>query len=403
MIRSINHPILRSSIFSISASAFGYLFVIFISRSYSKDVVSEYLLANALALALVLIIDCAADQCLVHYAKVKNYGIYFLWKRFVLLKLILVLSLIFVLYIWSVLFDGVFLWYVFLLIVPAFYMGPVFEFYGRNIIYAQIMAAEKLLLLSAAFLLSSFVHDFTLIIYACFFISLVSICVQWGVLSDIRSSSNVAIRFDFWNYIVFYYSVYIVLLSQLGYGNASRLVVESKLGADAFVSFTLALQVVGSISMVQSQVDRHMRPLLIDAIRLKCRSDLLIIVKKYVKYYLVPVLFLCIFLYSFAKEIIGFLYGENWVGAVAALQYSSPLLFTIASMRLVDIFVVASNSGRFNLYVNLSIAFILMTGLLLMQSQVLFSYIFLVVFCQFLHVIFMFFYLHYKISGMFVD
>ena len=161
------------------------------------------------------------------------------------------------------------------------------------------------------------------------------------------------------------------------------------MGAIAFAAITLSLQVVNAISIVQSQVDRHIRPAIIQAIGIHDRNALAVIIKHYLLFYLCPVALGCILMSSFSSAIITILFGPNWTEAGDALRYASPLIFTISCMRLIDILVVPLHAARMNLFVNVTSGALLFGLLWFNPSSSLESYVLLIVVCQATHVAFM--------------
>lgn len=398
MFKKLKQSIIRSSFFSVSASVISYLAIILIARSYPQESVAEYLYAVTLSLALTLTFDCAAEQSLLHYSKSRSCSIEQLWKKLIPIKLIIISLFLCITFIWEIYSESDFPQFVVFMIVPVFYMGPVFESRGLNIEYARILFFEKLAMLAAIYLISMVTTEILFIVYAYFAISLISCVVQHSVLDLAQSCTVGEVEFNFSNYIKTYTPVYFVLLSQLVYGNLSRLIIDFKLGPILFAYVTFALQIVNAISMVQSQVDRHVRPLIIDLIHDGNRAELITTIKRYTTYYLLPILFLCVFLSAFAKNIIVFLYGEKWNGAGLALQFSSPLVLTIACMRFIDILVVPLNARRINLTVNFTAAASLFALLWLNPWKNIESCIILIVLCQGLHVLFMCGYLCMKLE-----
>lgn len=385
----LNIAIIRSVFFSGLASVLSYLLIIYIVRIYAKEDVSYYLYVVAWGLLLTLILDLAGEQSLVHYSKSKKIDIFILWKKISIYKFIILsisLSLSFLLEIYGG-YDIPQL--VVFMMVPAFYMAPVFEYNGINTKYAKILFIEKFAFFLLVIALSSLTKDIIIVFYAYFIVSFLAITAQLFAIMPFIEKKNSNAKLDIFEYTHIYLPVYLIIISQLVYGNISRLIVEAKLGAIAFAAITLALQVVNAISIVQSQVDRHIRPPIIQAIDIRNRDALGLIVRHYFLFYLAPIAGGCILMSSYSNEIVAVLFGSKWSEAGHALRYASPLIFTIACMRFIDILVVPLNAARTNLLVNLVSGTLLFALLWINPSKSLESYVLLIVLCQATHVAFM--------------
>lgn len=381
--------LLNSSAYSVGAAAFSYALMIFLARSHSEAAFSHYLYIMAWGLLIAQAIDVASEQCLVHFAQNNSRTITSVWRTLAVFKLIILSAVILTVFFIRQVINFEIPYEAFLLVVPAIYMGPIYEYHGHNVFYAKLLLVEKILLFSSAVIITLFNLTITLIIFSYFIISIGSLCVQrynFGG-SSFRKSDN--FLFDIKLYTASYFPVYLVLISQLVYGNLSRLIIDAKIGAIAFASITLALQIVNAISMVQSQVDRHIRPLVIQAIRAHDRYDLGIIAKRYSLYYLTPIAVGCVLISIFAADIMIILFGPKWTEAGQALSFASPLIFTIACMRFIDILVVPLNAARMNLLVNVASGALLFGLLWFNSNERLESYVILIVLCQATHVAFM--------------
>lgn len=390
--------LLNSSAYSVGAAAFSYALIIFLARSHSDAAFSHYLYVMAWGLLIVQAIDVASEQCLVHFARNNSRLITSAWQTIIVFKLTVLSFATAILLILSHLLNFDVPYEALLLIVPAAYMGPVYEYYDKNVFYAQLLLVEKVCLLISSVLITYFEFSIMLIIVSYFVISIASLMIQLCNFRDSIFQKSENIIFDIRLYTTSYLPVYLVLASQLVYGNISRIIIDAKIGAIAFASITLALQIVNAISMVQSQVDRHIRPLVIEAIRAHVRNDLWAIAKQYLLYYLIPIALGCVLMSIFAVDIISILFGPSWTEAGAALRYASPLVFTIACMRFIDILVVPLHAARMNLFVNVTSGALLFGLLWFNPSSSLESYVLLIVFCQAAHVAFMSTYVYARVK-----
>jgi O-antigen/teichoic acid export membrane protein len=188
-------------------------------------------------------------------------------------------------------------------------------------------------------------------------------------------------------YLISYTPVYFVLLAQLFYGNISRLIIESKLGVLAFGTASLALQIINLMSLVQTQVDKHLRPNLIHAVMQREVGAITLYARNYFVYYVTPIAITATGLSLVAAPLMGLLFGERWEAAGHPLSILSPLLVTVACLRFLDILVVTMKLGKINLVVNIAAASVLSLLLILMPAGYeLNSYLFAIVLVQILHV-----------------
>jgi O-antigen/teichoic acid export membrane protein len=204
--------------------------------------------------------------------------------------------------------------------------------------------------------------------------------------------------FSFARYFFSYYPVFLIILSQLVYGNFSRLIINNKAGVIAFAAITLAFQIVNLISIFQSQIDRHIRPMVIDAVHAGDWPALKALTKSYIVFYLVPIMLGCIILGVFSVQIMGILFGPKWSEAGHALSYASPLILTIACMRFLDILVIPLHAAKMNLLVNIIAGGALFSLLWLNRNTTLVSYVVLIVLCQTAHVAFMTTYVYARLK-----
>jgi O-antigen/teichoic acid export membrane protein len=392
MIKSIA----QSGTFSIGGSIASYLVTILVARNFSQDEVALYLYLVAVGALVVQFLDVAADQCAVHFARVREKSIVSVWRLLAAFKFRLLLVLLMLLAICEWLARAELPSLMLLLIVPAFYLGPIYEYRGENRNYAKLMFIERICLLAAGFFCVYLGVGIEWILVSVFLISVYSFLYQYrrclvGGPEKADGDGRELLR-----YLADYFPVYLVLASQLAYGNFSRLIIESKLGAIYFASVTLALQVVNSASMIQGQIDRHVRS---ETMRLVADDDwsgVLSIIKKYLIFYVTPLTVASIVLGAFAEEVVSLLYGARWGAAGDALLCASPLLVSVAGMRLIDILAVALGIGRVNLSVNVAAGCGLLATLWFAPSEALVDYVLAIVAFQFLQVGVMAFYVYRK-------
>lgn len=380
--------LLRSSTLSIGASAFNYATLLILARILDQEAFAHYLYVIAWGMIAVLVIDCAAEQCMLHFSRVISLEPIELWGRLLGLKLI-VLGLVvaggsLLGALTALRFPAEFL----LLVLPAFYTGPVYESRQRNVEYAGVMFAERVAVLVSAGMVVWAGWSVSALFIAYFAVSGASLAFQLHSLSiraiDFKPDGH-------WGrYLRGYSAIYLVLVAQLFYGNISRLIIDWKLGALAFGAATLSLQIINLMSLIQTQVDKHLRPSLINAVMNRDVGSIKLYARNYGLYYVVPLAIAAVGLSLFSAPVMGLLFGERWRAAGEALRVLSPLLVTIGCLRFVDILVVALDLGKLNLVVNVAAAACLSLMLMLMPEDAgLKSYLPVIVIVQVMHVMVM--------------
>ena len=379
------NAVLRSSTFSICASAFNYATLLLLARILDQDAFANYLYVIVWGMIAVLVIDCASEQCLLHYSRLVSREPQEIWGRLIGLKL-----LVLAVFVVTGLLLGAFTKLRFpleflLLILPAFYLGPVYESQQRNVEYAAVIFAERVAIFSSAAVVAWAGWQVMAIFQAYFLVSAASLAYQLRR----QFVQHVILKpAGHWRpYLISYTPVYFVLLAQLFYGNISRLIIESKLGVLAFGTASLALQIINLMSLVQTQVDKHLRPNLIHAVMQREVGTITLYARNYFVYYVIPIAITATGLSLGAAPLMGLLFGERWEAAGHPLSILSPLLVTVACLRFLDILVVTMKLGNINLVVNIAAASVLSLLLILMPAGYeLNSYLVAIVLVQILHV-----------------
>ncbi len=360
-----------------------------IVRHYQQDAVAGYLHVVAIAMAATLVIDFAFEQCSVHYSKVTNSRVIDLWRMAARLKVIM-LSIIAVLAFLMLSSTEETLLNVFFLMIPAFYLGPVFESQGMNIEYACIQLAEKILLVALVGTAVWLGGGMSFVFLAHLVSSGASFLAQryyLGEFSSTRGASQLPQSLSPHRvYFEAYFPVYLVLLAQLAYGNISRLFIEEKAGALVFAQVTLVLQVINVMAVFQGQMDRHIRPQAMAAVTDRARHTLETALGFYRRYLalLIVVGFITAWV---APEVIWVLFGDKWRDAAPALRVGALLMLSVACMRLIDILSVATGLTRVNLAANITAALVLIFAITVLPPQTSTFYIGLIFACQAMQVL----------------
>lgn len=356
--------LLKSSTYSGFASVLSYGLTILLARNESQLAFAEFTYSIAWALIITQLVDLAATQCLTHFKISTKEKLEVILASVYSAKLATLLFGVVVMMLMKAVFGLDAPLSSLFFIIPAFYLGPVFEMRLHNVLFAKVLFFEKALLLLFCYLYLKN-NDLDIVIYIAFFVvSTVSLIYQFFVLGLQLPKLSIVNREVLGKYFKCYWAIYLTLASQIAYGHVSRIIIEAKLGMIAFVSVSLALQIVNALAIVQRQVDRHLRPRVAELIQDSNRTALNALSVRYVVTYLLPLLVGCVVLYAFANDVMVFLFGEKWMAAADYLKYLLPLILTVAILRYLDIFVVALGVGKANLGINVLAAFVLV-GLLL--------------------------------------
>lgn len=361
--------LIKASLISGLGSLFSYLIIVVLARAEDTEGFAEFTYALAWGLVFTLVIDVAAEQCVPHFYKLTNASPGILLVNVYILKIVL-LTIVCMFLLSLDFFSLIDLPYsMFLFLVPAFYLAPFFEIKGLNVQYVRLQAAEKLLLLIVCFVCIRYGRIGNIVYFAYFSISVFSLLWQIKVLDfKLRLLNEINLSCVV-KYLVRYWPVYLILLSQIFYGHISRIIIEAKMGLIAFASVSLSLQILNAVSIVQTQVDRHFRLVLIESVIQKNVQEVVFFSAKYVMWYVVPLAIFCLFLFHYSEEIITTLYGKKWVDAALYLKFLCPLVITVAVLRYLDILSVALNSSKVNLTVSLLSAVILTTSLCFLSVE----------------------------------
>ncbi len=360
---SFLHSIAKSSLFSVLASICSFLTVVIFSRKLESEDFANYLLFALWGSLAVLIIDCATEQSIIHYSKQKSKKIEFLWLQLIKLKFgvlfLFVILLLFIKYIFDIYIPIEFIFF----IIPGFYLISIFEINKKNNIFSFLIFIEKLAFLLIGWAICEMNGGLIQVIISYFSLTIISLILQIWVSSYFSEWHNSKKSGVVIPYIISYYPVYLILILQTFYGVVSRLIIENRLGVAAFATATLSLQIINSISIFQTQVDRHIRPELILSILTRDALILSRILKNYLIFYVFPLIILSILLIFFSEDIIRTLYGEKWHDAALALKVLSLLLITIPLMRLSDMISIPLSIKKVNLLINSLAALLLCIAL----------------------------------------
>lgn len=254
-------------------------------------------------------------------------------------------------------------WLVFIFVIPVFNLGMLFEFYRCNIDFAVIILAEKTALLAANFLLIPEI-GFELSVY----ISYASVALASMAWQALRYSGHVrAFRFvkafQVKKYVSLYWPLLLISFSQIGYGHISRLIIEGKQGVVVLASVSIAFQFLAIVSIVQTQVDRHFRPIIMEVVGGHGSTGIRYIFMQYFLVATLPMAVLAIILFIGGPSIVELLYGEKFAPAGQVLREVSPMSVSISLLRLSEMVLLALGRVKESLVISLGCAVIMLVAL----------------------------------------
>ena len=190
-IRAQAYSIVKSSGLTLVASILGYLTIAILARLMNSTQFTEYLLVFAWGTIAVLVIDIASEQCLVHFSTKMKVGIEHAWLIVTQIKILVIGALGLILYL------GPFVLGVHLpipsaivfFVIPGFYMGPIYEYYGKNVEYASRLLAEKIIFLMACIVVIYYKIDIYILYILYLFTTVLSLVSQiYSKISQLKSA-----------------------------------------------------------------------------------------------------------------------------------------------------------------------------------------------------------------------
>lgn len=367
MLRSI----VKAGFFSVVAALASYLLVVVLARIADREVFAAYAYVVACGVVLQLLIDCAADQCASHFMLTKERDGWEWSSVFrVVLSIKIAMFLLAAIVVaalhysnWGIRIPPASL----MLLVPAFGPGPILELTGKNIQYALAIAIERALLLVFVPLYILF-QGLDLGVYAVHMgVSLLSVSVQWKF-----ARLHFGISLKQWRqaggYLRVYWPLYLSQISQAVYGHASRLIVEARKGLLAFGSVALAMQVLNTVSLAQSLVERHFRPAINRAVLVGDIATLRELSVRYLSWYVLPLGLCAVVIFMAAESVVAVLFSAEWSSAVAPLRAMAPLFVTIPLLKFAEMVATPLGMQRATFLLNVSAALCLLLLLCLLPA-----------------------------------
>ena len=336
-----------------------YALTILLARDGGSINFGTYALCLAWAAIMTTLIDCASDAAFTHLTTRKgNPQAAFDTIFTVRLSVFVILGCVLGIARLAELIDMP--WQTFLLLLPAFNFGVLFEYQRSNLSFAAIICAEKFLLLFCNAILLSF-FTFGDVVYVCYAaVSFASLLVQAAVYRRFLLRLKPAPAREILFYVASYWPLLTIALAQLGYGHLSRIIIQGKQGLEVFAAVSLAFQFITLASIFQSQVDRAFRPLLIAAMRQNNKESGYDLVGRYLIFATLPMAMGAALIFALAPQLIHMIYGPEYALAGQVLREISPLFVSISLVRLADLTLLSLDLIRHNLFVNVAVSFMML-------------------------------------------
>ncbi len=375
-----------SSAWSMLSALCAYGLTIILANGQSAQAVSALLYTMVWGLIIAQTIDFGAEQCAVHFIKQGGRGFEEALAGILTLKgaIFLLIALL------TLAFNSAGVHVVpnhaLLFALPGFYLGPLFEIHGKVALYAKVLAAERVAYLCASLVYLQF-YELNASFYLIYFVlSGISWLAQVRILALKLSGFSHASFALARTFSAAYWPTVATLAAQLSYGHFSRILIEAKLGLLMFGAVSLGFQIVNAISIIQVQVDRHVRPELLDALNDGANDRLVRLAGRYLLFYLLPLAIGATLLALFSAPLVRAIFGEKWMAVAGVLECLAPLLVMIAILRLFDIVAIATDARKANLSLNIVISLLMLLVLQAMPAGApVSSYLMAIVGAQFIH------------------
>lgn len=354
----------KSTLISALGTSASYALVIILANNSGIVPFGEFMLCLAWASIMVILIDCAADAAFTHLS-ISGGDVQTAFNIVMTIRVVAFFLLIGAFCIVKVAYLIDIPWQVVIFLFPAFNLGTLFEFHRSNVEFSAIICMEKIVLLMLNYVLllnikfeQAVYFSYTIVI---FFSLLWQGYRQRNHILALRVASAHSIR----SYFEIYWPLLMISLAQISYGHISRLVIEGKQGTVVFASVSLAFQVVAIASIIQSQVDRIFRPMIIETVGIGDAARMQKLIVNYLIIATLPMVCCAIVIFSSAQRLIYILFGPEYQIAGDVLQIISPMFVSVSLIRLTDLILLALNQVRLSLVTNVASALLM---LLTMQS-----------------------------------
>ena len=375
------------SLFSSSAvnfigAAITYALVVYLAQMGANGAYANFLYSLTWALILSSIVDFASESVFVKFARHSN-SLKIAFSAVLSLRIIGLTAVALIFLFINILFETID-FKVFVLMVPILYLGPVFEYFNKNLMYVVILLVEKILLFTILYI-SIRNYGFTDLVYLCYFLANV-VSLFWQILflrNDLGFIKKGLIK-ALKEYTKLYYTMFLVLQLNLVYGYYTRLIIEFRNGMEAFASAAIALQIVNLASLFQSQVDRSFRTPIFKAIENKNKLEFIAVTRRYIIYTTIPTIFGCLILYYGSFFIGAVLFPTGYGDLVSSLEILAITPLSVNMMRLGEAFFTGAHKIKINVLITLIAVSLLVFVTLMLFDKPTESYLIVLVTISFL-------------------
>ena len=340
------------------ASASSYALTIALTYWLVPEIYGRYLLAIAWGAGLGLIVDFATSSVFSHmaireYPERRAIGIVLGIRTnlFSIVAAFIVLSSLMP-------FGGVPRESV-VFLLPALNFGYIYEFIGKNVLYAKLQAVDKILFASLfLFFYYSKLDPSTSLVVAYFLAATSSILLQLYFVRSKVFGVEWGSYSEFWVYGRVYGVFVVMAIAQYTYGGWIRVFIERDFGVEVFASVSLALQLVAFTSIAQCQIDRVFRPQIVKTIGAGYAVNWVLLkasLLKYVIFAWLPIAILSLLVFVYAHQIFDLIFDENYRSGGMALRIVSPLIATVGLIRLCDHLFLSLDRFYVNFFLTLGV------------------------------------------------
>ena len=372
-----------SSVVNFIGAAITYALVVYLAKMGANGAYANFLYSLTWALILSSIVDFASESVFVKFARYSN-SLKIAFSAVLSLRIISLTAVALIFLFINILFETID-FKVFVLMVPILYLGPVFEYLNKNLIYVVILLVEKILLFTKLYI-SIRNYGFTDLVYLCYFLANV-VSLFWQILflrNDLGFIKKGLIK-ALIEYTKLYYTMFLVLQLNLVYGYYTRLIIEFRNGMEAFASAAIALQIVNLASLFQSQVDRSFRAPIFKAIENKNKLEFIAVTKRYIIYTTIPTIFGCLILYYGSFFIGAVLFPTGYGDLVSSLEILAITPLSVNMMRLGEAFFTGAHKIKINVLITLIAVSLLVFVTLMLFDKPTESYLIALVTISFFH------------------
>lgn len=341
-----------ASIFSACGTLVALALTLVFTRYGDLSGYGEYAIFVAEAAVLTVIVDYAVDKSFVKFVSGSGLAVCDCISTVMCVKLILFSLVGLLVTALSLLTESQILhWQALFFILSSLNLGFIFELEERTVSFAKILLLERFLVFFLSVITLN-LFGFGVQLYVAYGLSIIiSLIVQaFACAEKVREFRFVELA-KLSNFLVSFFSVFVINLCALGYAVISRLIISDKIEVEAFALISIAFQFVGLASIVQTQADRIYRPVITNAVKIRSRQSAYAVVGNYMIIVVIPMAIASVGIFSFSAEIIPFIYGKEFAGAASAVAVLSPLFITVALLRLGELFAVALGAANASLVI----------------------------------------------------